>query len=144
MRRFLTNIARLFFGKRNSNSLSRGYVLAFDIFLVIMALIFVPLVGYYPNYSKVNLLQFYQETISILLFFIIGFIVTGSYKGLVRYTGFKDIESITKTTGGVFVVLCICKYLTNNIDVLHYFSRFFCNYLLMFLICIVALVFIVF
>ena len=109
MRKFLTNIAKLFFGKRNSGSLSRAYVLAFDIFLVIAALIFVPLVGYYPHYSKATFLFFFQGTASIFVFFIIGFIVTGSYKGLVRYTGFKDIETITKTTFWVFASIIICK-----------------------------------
>ena len=94
MKKFLTNIARLVFGKRNSSSLSRIYVLIFDILLVIAALIFVPLVGYYPNYSKAIFIFFFQGTISILVFFIIGFILAGSYKGLVRYTGFRDIETI--------------------------------------------------
>lgn len=143
MKKFLTNIARVFFGKRNSGSLSRAYVLAFDIFIVIMALIFVPLVGYYPHYTKAVLLFFFQSVFSVLVFFIIGFLATGSYKGLVRYTGFKDIEMITKTTVWVFISLGICKYLINNIQGLKYFDRFFPNYLTLFLTCIVALVFLV-
>ncbi|MBR5663962.1 MAG: hypothetical protein IKX01_04425, partial [Bacteroidales bacterium] len=64
MRKLLTNIAKLFFGKRNSGSLSRAYVLVFDIFIVIMALVFVPLVGYYPNYTKPTLLFFFRGTTS--------------------------------------------------------------------------------
>lgn len=143
MRKLLTNIAKLFFGKRNSGSLSRAYVLAFDIFIVIMALVFVPLVGYYPNYTKPTLLFFFQGTTSVLLFFIIGFLFTGSYKGLVRYTGFKDIETITRTTVWVFLALGICKYLINNIEGLQVLDKFFPNYLTLFLTCIVALVFLV-
>ena len=142
MRKFLTNIAKLFFGKRNSNSLSRGYVLAFDVFLVITAMVFVPLVGYYPHYVAVW--GFFKRTLSILPFFIIGFIITGSYKGLVRYTGFKDVESITRTTLWVFVTYCICKILINNIPVLRFLNAYTPNYKTLFLICIVALVFMVF
>ena len=88
--------------------------------------------------------MFFEGSISVLLFFIIGFLITGSYKGLVRYTGFKDIESISKTTIGVFIALCISKLLINNISFLKYFDRFFQNYLTTFIICVVALVFIIF
>ena len=136
-------IARLFFGKRNSDSLSRGYVLAFDIFLVILAILFVPLVGFYPDYSKVSWV-FFQKTISILVYFIIGFLIAGSYKGLVRYTGFKDIESISRTTIWVFVALCISRFLINNFSFLKFLDKFYQSYLTVFIICIVALVFIVF
>ena len=144
MRKFLTNIARLFFGKRNSGSLSRGYVLIFDVFIVMIAIAFVPLIGYYPDYNRLSLLLFFKGSISVLLFFIIGFLVTGSYKGLVRYTGFKDIERISRTTIWVFLFLCICKYLINNFVFLRIFNAYFLNYLSILLTCIVTLVFLVF
>ena len=134
----------MFFGKRNSSSLSRAYVLAFDIFLVILAIVFVPLVGYYPNYIKENMIVFFMQSIPVLVFFIIGFLITGSYKGLVRYTGFKDIESITKTLIGVLFSLGLCKYLISHISALQSLNEYLPNYLTIFLICIVALVFMVF
>ena len=144
MKKFLTNIARLFFGKRNSSSLSRGYVLAFDIVIVLVAIMFVPLIGYYPDYPRASVMMFLKGSTTLLLFFIIGFIITGSYKGLVRYTGFKDIERISKTTIGVFIALCVCKYLINNIHVLRFLNPYFLNYLSILLTCIVSLVFLVF
>ena len=144
MKKFLTNIAKLFFGKRNSGSLARGYVLVFDIFLVILAILFVPLVGYYPNYARVDWGWFFIGMISAVIFFILGFLITGSYKGLVRYTGFKDIERVSKTTMWIFVSLCLCKYLINNTTILKPLDRFFPNYFTWFLICIVALIFMVF
>ncbi|MBP5642831.1 MAG: polysaccharide biosynthesis protein [Bacteroidales bacterium] len=144
MKKFLTNIAKLFFGKRNSGSLARGYVLVFDIFLVILAILFVPLVGYYPNYARVDWGWFFIGMISAVIFFILGFLITGSYKGLVRYTGFKDIERVLRTTMWIFVSLCLCKYLINNITILKPLDRFFPNYFTWFLICIVALIFMVF
>ena len=143
MKRFLTNIARLVFGKRNSGSLSRVYVLAFDIFLVICALIIIPILRYYPDLSNLTLIDFLQKSISILLVFIIGFLITGSYKGLVRYTGFKDIEQITRTTGWVFVTIVICKILINNTESLQFLRPYFPAYLTVILICIVALVFMI-
>ena len=144
MKKILMNIARLFFGKRNSSSLSRAYVLAFDIFLLLLAILFVPFVGYYPDYNKTNLTLYFMSSSSIFLFFIIGFLATGSYKGLVRYTGFKDIERISRTTIWVFIALCLCKLLINNIDGIGKFNMFFPNYLTILLICIVTLVFLVF
>lgn len=144
MKILLMKIARLFFGKRNTGSLSRIYVLLFDIFVVLSAIIFVPLIGYYPNYNKANILLFFIQSTSVLLFFIIGFLVTGSYKGLVRYTGFKDIERILKTTVGVFIALCICKYFINNIEGLRFLNMFFLNYLSILLTCFVVLGFMIF
>ena len=143
MRRFLTNIARLFFGKRNSNSLSRGYVLIFDILLVIAALIIIPIFRYYPNFDSDLLVDIIRKSVVILLFFIIGFLITGSYKGLIRYTGFKDIEKITRTTIWVFFAICICKILINNIDYLRFLDPYFPRYISLFSICLISLVFMV-
>ena len=144
MKKFLTNIAKLFFGKRNSGSLSRIYVLAFDIFIVIAAISFVPFVGYYPEYPKDSIEAFFEGSVSVLLFFIIGFLITGSYKGLVRYTGFKDIERISSAAIWVFFALCICRYLITHFEGLQFLSICFLNYLSIFLTCIVTLVFLVF
>ncbi len=143
MKKFMMNIARLFFGKRNSGSLSRLYVLAFDIFIVLVAICFVPLIGYYPDYSKVGW-WFFKAMTSILVFFVMGFLITGSYKGLIRYTGFKDIEQISRTTIWVFLTLCICRFLINNFAAIKFLDAFFPNYLTILLTCIVALVFMVF
>lgn len=143
MKKFIIDIAKFFLGKRNSNSLSRGYVLAFDIFIVIIAILFVSLVGYYPNYDKNIIFMFLKGSTSILLFFIVGFLITGSYKGLIRYTGFNDIERIAKTTIGVFIVLCASTYMTRHIEGLRVIGVFFLNYLAILLICIVTLIFLI-
>ena len=144
MRMFLTNIARLFFGKRSSNSLSRGYVLAFDIFLVILALMIIPLLRYYPNFSMFATENVLLKSLVVLAFFIIGFLITGSYRGLIRYTGFRDIEKISNTTAWVFILICLCKIVINNTDSLKYFDKFFPSYLTVVLICVTALIFMVF
>lgn len=143
MKKFLTNIARLFFGKRNSNSLSRGYVLLFDILLVIMAMIVVPIMRYYPDFDKLSISDFFRRMIPVLLYFIIGFLVMGSYKGLIRYTGFRDIERISATTMWVFFALCISKIFINNIPALGFLDNYFPKYTTTLIICLVALVFMV-
>ena len=75
MKRLLTSIARLFFGKRNSGALSRVYVLAFDILIVLSAICFVPLIGYYPDYQKASLLVYFIQAIPVFSVFIIGFLI---------------------------------------------------------------------
>ena len=140
MKKFLTSIALLFFGKRNSGSLSRIYVLAFDIFLVILAILTVPVIGYYPNYDAINWQWYFMSMTSVLVYFIIGFIITGSYKGLVRYSGFRDIERISRTTTWVFFALCLSRFLINHYDGLKFLNNFFPFYLALFLTCIIALV----
>jgi Predicted nucleoside-diphosphate sugar epimerases len=143
MKKFLTNIARLVFGRRNSGSLSRAYVLVFDIFLVILALLIIPIMRYYPNFDRLSINEFITKSAVILLYFIVGFIITGSYKGLVRYTGFKDIELITNTTAWVFIFICATKLVINNVDSLRFLGKFFPSYLTVVMVCIVALIFMV-
>lgn len=143
MKKFLTNIARLVFGRRNSGSLSRAYVLVFDIFLVILALLIIPIMRYYPNFDRLSINEFITKSAVILLYFIVGFIITGSYKGLVRYTGFKDIELITNTTAWVFIFICATKLVINNVDSLRFLGKFFPSYLTVVMMCIVALIFMV-
>ncbi|MBO4573889.1 MAG: polysaccharide biosynthesis protein [Bacteroidales bacterium] len=143
MKKLLTNIAKLFFGKHNSGSLSRGYVLAFDVLLVICALIIIPFLRFFPNFDKLVLADIFNKSVFILLLFIIGFLITGSYKGLIRYTGFRDIEQISKTTLWVFITICIIKLLINNVAEFRFLDAYFPKYLTVVLICIVALVFMV-
>lgn len=143
MKKLLTNIAKLFFGKHNSGSLSRGYVLAFDVLLVICALIIIPFLRFFPNFDKLVLANIFNKSVFILLLFIIGFLITGSYKGLIRYTGFRDIEQISKTTLWVFITICIIKLFINNVAEYRFLDAYFPKYLTVVLICIVALVFMV-
>lgn len=143
MKKFLTNIARLVFGRRNSGSLSRAYVLVFDIFLVILALMIIPIMRFYPNFDRLSINELVTKSAVILLYFIVGFIITGSYKGLVRYTGFKDIELITNTTAWVFIFICATKLVINNVDSLRFLGKFFPSYLTVVMMCIVALIFMV-
>lgn len=143
MKKFLTNIARLFFGKRNSNSLSRGYVLLFDILLVLLAMFVVPIMRYYPDFDKLSIHDFFRRMIPVIVYFIVGFLITGSYKGLIRYTGFRDIERISYTTMWVFFALCISKLFINNIPALNFLDIAFPKYTTTLIICIVALVFMV-
>lgn len=144
MKNLMTFIARSFFGKHNSKSFSKSHVLAFDTFIVIATIFLIPLFAYYPTYPKDSMTLFLKGSTSVLLFFIIGFLITGSYKGLVRYTGFKDLERITKTTVEVFFFLCVCKYLVKHVKILNGLNAFFpSNYLSIILICIVSLLFLV-
>ena len=145
MKKFLTQIARLFFGKRNSGSLSRGYVLAIDILFVIMALIITPVLMYYKSFGEFNAdrVMFFAKSASLLVFFILGFLFTGSYKGLIRYTGFRDIERIMYTTLWVFIAFCIAKLFVDNVPALNGLSDFFPRYTTALIISIIALIFMV-
>ena len=145
MKKFLTNIARLFFGKRNSGSLSRGYVLAIDILLVIMALIITPILMYYKSFEDFqhDRMAFFIKSSSLLLFFIMGFLITGSYKGLIRYTGFRDIERISYTTMWVFLAFCITKLFVDSIYALNGLSPYLPRYTTALIISIMALIFMV-
>ena len=143
MKNIFMNFARLVFGKGSSNSISKAYVLILDLSLVLLAMICVPLLRYYPSFEKLSLINFFKSMISVFLFFLIGFLITGSYKGLIRYTGFRDIERISKTTLWVFLFLCLFKILINNVTYLKPLNPFFPKYTILLIICVVALIFMV-
>ena len=143
MKILLMKIAKLFFGKRNSGSLSRVYVLIFDMLLVIAALICVPMVRYYPDYEGLNLPDFFRRISVVAVFFLLGFLLTGSYKGMVRYTGFKDIERISYSVMWIFIALFTCKFIANNTPSLSFLQDFFPKYSTTFIICLVALIFLI-
>lgn len=139
MKKLLMRLARFFFGKRSSDSLSRGYVLVFDMFLVILAMIIVPVFHYYPDFDGLSFSDFICRMTSVFVFFLLGFIITGSYKGLIRYTGFTDIERISVSTLWIFLTICLCKVIINNSQRLLFLDQFFPKYSTTILICVVAL-----
>jgi len=125
MKKLLMRIARFLMVKRNSDSVPRIAVLLFDIMLVIIAYWAVFFVKEYPEFNNINYWGTMTRSLSIIVYFIIAFCISGSYKGMVRFSGFKDIENITTTTLWVYVALFISKHLVDKVGALSFLSAFF-------------------
>ena len=139
MKRFLMKVAKFIFGKSNSSSMPRYMVLAFDIILVLLSICFVMLMKFFPEMHSAQIYAYLKGSISVLVIFSIAFIISGSYKGMVRYTGFQDIEKITKATTAVFFILCVLKGIAEHAKSLRFPPAYFPSYTNILLICTTTL-----
>lgn len=141
MKQLLVNLARFVFGKSNSSSAPRHMVLVFDVILVLLSIFCVMLVKFFPEMYMKDIKVYLISSISVAVIFIAAFIISGSYKGMVRHTGFQDIEKILNVTVVVFGVLCLLKIIVDNTRGFNFFSNYFPSYTTTLLICITALFF---
>ncbi len=133
MKRLFMEIARTLFGKHVSGSFPKWWVLIFDLLLVVFSYILMVFIKYYnqlPYLSK-DYKVVLIHLVSVLIVFAVCFILTGSFKGLIRYTGFNDITRLAWTCFSAFIVLFVCKmilykFLPNyNFLFPSYFESFF-------------------
>lgn len=134
-------LARFIFGKSNSSSTPRLMVLAFDIVLVLLSICFVMLMKFFPEMYSTEIYGFLKGSISVIAVFSIAFIISGSYKGMVRYTGFQDIEKIVKVTTMVFIILCIFKSIFEHTKAFGFLLAYLPSYTNILLICTMTLFF---
>ncbi|MBR5784960.1 MAG: polysaccharide biosynthesis protein [Bacteroidales bacterium] len=134
MKRFLIYIARLLYGRRNSNSFPRILILLFDIFIVIFSYFLLMLLKDYDHLNTLALMNSLRELIPVLVVFIVIFLVTKSYQGMLRYSGFNDIVRLIYIAVLSFSVLSVSKFL-----LCHFFPQllnFFPTYIGIMFICI--------
>jgi FlaA1/EpsC-like NDP-sugar epimerase len=95
----------------------RWLVLLIDIFLVVNSLLITYLVRFNFGFSFKE--QHLLTLIPLLIFLsFISFLATGSYKGIVRHTGFKDAMSVVQSAVYITVALFIIVFLVRQFDVL--------------------------
>lgn len=143
MKNLLMRFAKFMFGKRNSDTMPRYIVLFYDTALVIFAYWAVFFVKNFPDFGNLDLAATATKSLSFIVYFVVAFWISGSYKGMVRYTGFQDIEKITRTTIWVYVGLFASKLLIDKIGALSFFDMFFTSKALSLLIIAIAWIFMV-
>ena len=111
MKKALIYIARLLYGRRNSDSFPRGLILLFDIGIVIVSYFLLLVLKNYDNLETIVVGKTLKELIPVVIVYTLGFIISKSYMGMIRYSGFHDIVRLIYITGMVFVVLSAAKFL---------------------------------
>ncbi|MDO5341658.1 MAG: nucleoside-diphosphate sugar epimerase/dehydratase [Bacteroidia bacterium] len=139
MKRFLMKVAKFIFGKSNSSSMPRYMVLVFDIVLVLLSICFVMLIKFFPEMYSAQICAYLKGSVSVVVIFSFAFIISGSYKGMVRYTGFQDIEKITKVTTAVFFILCVLKGIAEHAKSRWFPPTYFPSYTNILLTCTMVL-----
>ena len=111
MKKTLIYIARLLYGRRNSNSFPRVLILLFDIGIVIVSYFLLLVLKSYDEWETIVIVNSLKELIPVVLVYTLGFIITKSYMGMIRYSGFHDIVRLIYITVMAFVVLSAAKFL---------------------------------
>ncbi len=103
------------------NSSPRWLVLLIDIFLVINAFILSYLIRFNFSFSFGHYHVIKQIPL-VALFALISFLITDSYKGIVRHTGLKDAENVFVSAIIYTVLLFISVFISRRIDTLSQFN----------------------
>ena len=121
MRKLITRVCNFIFGKHKNNTLPRYWILAVDMMIVIFAYIaasFMLALNLLPNIS-IN----WKQAWLVPLFYLIAFLITKTYDGMLRYAGFNDIRKIFSSCTMTLVLLFISKFI-----LLKVFPHFAINY----------------
>lgn len=104
-----------------SKSSPRWLVLLIDVFLVVTAFIFSYLIRF--NFSfRFGEHHIKYQILLIIVLSLISFLITGSYRGIIRHTGFKDIISVTKSATIISLLLLLIVGIVRNYDILEHFN----------------------
>jgi len=104
-----------------SKSSPRWVVLLIDIFLVMVAFVVSYLLRF--NFSfKFGSYDIAPQLLLVAFLAFISFLITGSYKGIVRHTGFKDAVSVTVSAFILSVLLLIVVFAVRKFDILDQFN----------------------
>ncbi len=104
-----------------SNSSPRWLVLLIDIFLVINAFFISYLIRFNFSFSFGNHNIAHQIPV-VAIVALVSFLLTGSYKGIVRHTGFKDAITVSIAGLIISILLALLVYISRRFDILKYYN----------------------
>ena len=109
MRKIIIQICNFVFGKHKNNTLPRVWILAADMVIVIVAYVIANMLLYYEYLPNVTIN--WQQTWLVPLFYLVAFLISRTYDGMLRYSGFNDIRKIISSCTATLLALVITKIL---------------------------------
>ena len=113
MRKLIRRFCDFIFGKHQNNTLPRVWILAVDMAIVIISYIIACLMVHYNSLS--NLKINWQMTWLVPLFYLVAFLISKTYDGMLRYSGFNDIRKIFASCTITFGALVISKVFLSHV-----------------------------
>lgn len=138
MKKLLKKIAFVLFGKSSSRSFPRIWILCFDCFLVFCSYVAIMGIQWYAIPGSMTWEDMVKQFLSIFLAFLLAFLLTKSYNGMLRYSGFKDIVRISMACLLALLILFVGKFVITQVHIEA--LSFFPTYYKLFAIAVVALV----
>lgn len=109
----LSNIAKRY----SDRFLSRWIVFIVDIVIVYATYILANLLRHNFEYIAINPYLLERQLIIVTVTYFLGFLITSSYRGIIRLTGIADAYRIFKATGGAFIFIVIISLLSRDLHV---------------------------
>lgn len=107
MRKIITRICNFIFGKHKNNTLPRYWILTVDMVIVVLAYVVAILMLYFRDISAST---FDWSRIWLLpVIYFLAFLISKTYDGMLRYSGFNDIQKIFYACTGALSFLIISK-----------------------------------
>ena len=122
MNHLITRFCSFIFGKHNSNSLPRVWILAADMLIVLFAYLIAIFMLYFHNLGKS---AFDWSRIWLVpIVYLIAFVASRTYDGMLRYSGFNDIRKILHSCSAAMALLMVGKLIVTNISPTFAYSVF--------------------
>ena len=113
MRTLITRFCNFIFGKHKNNTLPRVWILAVDMVIVIVAYFIATIMLYFQDIKASG---FDWSRIWIVpITYLIVFLASRTYDGMLRYAGFNDIRKIFTACTSTVAVLIISKLILVNV-----------------------------
>ena len=117
MKNLIKKIAFVLFGKSSSYSFPRIWILIFDCLMVLLSYWIIMAIQWYALPGTMLLSSMFEQSFTILMAFLISFLLTKSYTGLIRYAGFKDIMRILWACLLALTLLFVAKFIVTQVQI---------------------------
>lgn len=113
MHKLVTRFCNFIFGKHKSNTLPRAWILAVDMAIVIAAYIIAIFMLYFKDFA--DSMFDWSRIFVVPIAYFIAFLISKTYDGMLRYSGFNDIRKIFTACTTTLAVLLISKLILSQI-----------------------------
>ena len=114
MKTLIIRFCNFIFGKHKSNTLPRFWILAVDMIIVFAAYIVAILMLYYRDFGA-SIFDWSRIWL-VPLAYLVAFLISRTYDGMLRYSGFNDIRKLFTACTFTLSFLIISKLILYNIE----------------------------
>ena len=107
MYKLFTRFCNFIFGKHKSNTLPRFWILAADMVIVVFAYVIAIFMLYFKDLKDSTF--DWGRIWLVPVAYLVAFLITRTYDGMLRYSGFNDIRKIFATCTSTLAILIISK-----------------------------------
>jgi FlaA1/EpsC-like NDP-sugar epimerase len=114
MRKLITRFCNFIFGKHKNNTLPRYWILAVDMIIVIASYVVALFMLYFKDFGASSF--DWSRIWLIPVVYLVTFLISRTYDGMLRYSGFNDIRKLFYACTAALSVLIISKLVISQIS----------------------------